>query len=459
MSTSTSTPTPPRTKISIAICGGGIGGLALAIGLLRHPHLSVHIYESAPAFAEIGAGVSFGPNAMRAMRLIDPSVQRGYDRRRTENEAADKKDAWFDFRWGMDLKRSPDGGPGGGRPGGGKAGEWFHSTIARGTGSSSIHRAHFLDELVALVPGECTSFGKHVEALTQLEDGDGDGGGRGRVEMNFKDGSTALADAVVGCDGIKSQVRVLLLGKENRAARAQFTGKYAYRGLIPMDRAVDLLGEELARNSQMYFGYHGHMLTFPIERGKTMNVVAFRTSKTGTWEDERWVVPMKREEMERDFDDWGQDVKSVLSLMEKTDLWALFDHPPAEKYYKGRVCLMGDAAHASTPHQGAGAGMALEDAYVLSNLLGLVEQVDEIDGAFRVFDATRRPRTQKLVTTSRECGETYDLENEDVGDDVQKLKRNLDERQRWIWDHDLEGDMVKAREMMMEERSRLHEKL
>jgi salicylate hydroxylase len=117
----------PDKKISIAICGGGIGGLSLAIGLLRYPHLNVHIYESAAAFAEIGAGVSFGPNAMRAMRLTNPSILRGYDQRRTENESKEKKDAWFDFRWGMDTRS-------------GKAGEWFHSTIARGTGQSSIHR-------------------------------------------------------------------------------------------------------------------------------------------------------------------------------------------------------------------------------------------------------------------------------------------------------------------------------
>jgi salicylate hydroxylase len=290
------------------------------------------------------------------------------------------------------------------------------------------------------VPKECATFGKHVEALTQLENG--------RVQIRFKDGSTAEADAVVGCDGIKSQVRLLLLGKDAPAARAQFTGKYAYRGLIPMDKAVDLLGDELARNSQMYFGYHGHMLTFPIERGKTMNVVAFKTSKTGKWEDQRWVVPMKREEMEKDFEDWGQDVKSVLSLMEKTDLWALFDHLPAETYYKGRVCLSGDAAHASTPHQGAGGGMALEDAYMLSGLLGEVKEVDGIEGAFSVYDAIRRERTQRLVITSREGGQMYELEDKDISDDVEKLRHNLDTRQRWIWDHDLKRDMAKAREMM-----------
>jgi hypothetical protein len=125
--TSSLTMSKPDKKISVAICGGGIGGLSLAIGLLRYPHLSVHIYESAPAFAEVGAGVSFGPNTMQAMKLIDPSILRGYDRRRTENEFEEKKDVWFDFRWGMDTKS-------------GKSGEWFHSTIAKGTGQSSIHR-------------------------------------------------------------------------------------------------------------------------------------------------------------------------------------------------------------------------------------------------------------------------------------------------------------------------------
>lgn len=277
--------------------------------------------------------------------------------------------------------------------------------------------------------------------------------------MKFKDGSTAEADAVIGCDGIKSQVRPMLLGKTSPAAHATFTGKYAYRGLIPMDKAAELLGDELARNSQMYFGYHGHILTFPIEQGKTMNVVAFRTSKSGKWEDERWVLPMKREDMEADFADWGQDVKSILSLLEKPDVWALFDHPPAATYYQGRVCLLGDSAHASTPHNGAGAGMALEDAYVLSELLGHVRRVDEIERAFEAFDGARRERSQRLVTASREAGRLYDLEDPDVGDDREKMVRNLTERYEWIWKYDIDRDMAKAREMMGTNRTTREEKL
>jgi salicylate hydroxylase len=266
--------------------------------------------------------------------------------------------------------------------------------------------------------------------------------------MNFADGSSAEAEAVIGCDGIKSSVRQNVLGADSPKSHATFTGKYAYRGLIPMEKAVDLLGDELARNSQMYFGYHGHILTFPIEQGRTMNVVAFKTSKTKKWEDDRWVLPMKREDMENDFQDWGQQVKSILSLMEKPDVWALFDHPPADAYFKGRVCLLGDSAHASTPHQGSGAGMALEDSYILSRLFKDVENVGQIEQAFQVYDRMRRARTQRLVTTSKEAGELYDLENPSVGDSVEKVKADLDDRFKWIWEHDLERDLVKAEEEM-----------
>jgi salicylate hydroxylase len=78
--------------------------------------------------------------------------------------------------------------------------------------------------------------------------------------------------------------------------------------------------------------------------------------------------------------------------------------------------------------------------------------VDEIEQVFGIYDATRRPRTQRLVTTSREGEETYELENKDVDDDEEKLRHNLAKRQRWIWNHDLESDMVKAREMMQRQR-------
>lgn len=101
--------------------------------------------------------------------------------------------------------------------------------------------------------------------------------------------------------------------------------------------------------------------------------------------------------------------------------------------------------HASTPHQGAGAGMAIEDALVLSRLLALVKDKKHIPAAFRAYDQLRRPRTQKLVTTSRDAGRLYDMQMPGVGEDVEKIKSNLAERWKWIWDFDLEEHVEEAK--------------
>lgn len=179
-----------------------------------------------------------------------------------------------------------------------------------------------------------------------------------------------------------------------------------------------------------------------------MNVVAFRTEPSGKWENEQWVLPMERSKMEADFSGWGDDSKSILSLMEKPDLWALFNHLPAPTYYKGRICLSGDAAHASTPHQGAGAGMALEDAYILSNVLGRVKEgsSEEIAAAFEAYNALRMERTEKLVATSAKAAEIYEFQ--EAGDDAEKVRAKLEGWYQWIWEHDLEKDLQEAFRMM-----------
>ncbi|KAI9053721.1 hypothetical protein LZ554_002672 [Drepanopeziza brunnea f. sp. 'monogermtubi'] len=416
----------PKGDFHVAICGGGIGGLCMAIGLL-HQQVSCTIYEAAPAFAEIGAGVSFGPNAVRAMTLIDPAIKAGYDKIATSNAAPEKKRCWFDFSLGQkDATCGEEGTP-------------VAEVVAGEVGQSSVHRAHFLDQLVKLVPAGVAQFGKRLENVEKVGE---------KMKLTFQDGTTAEADAVIGCDGVKSRTRHILLGKEHEAANARFTGKYAYRGLIPMKKAVGVLGMDLAGNSQMYMGRHGHVLTFPIEGGKTMNVVAFQSKADGKWDNEKWVLPMKKEDMFRDFEGWGESVQRILSLMEKPDVWALFDHPPAPTYFKGRLAILGDAAHASTPHQGAGAGQAIEDAFVMSGLLGQVKSVDEIEKAFYAYDAVRRPRSQKVVTTSREAAALYEFEDESMGTDLEKIRKRLLERCDWIWDEDLPQQLKKAQDIM-----------
>ncbi len=135
-----------------------------------------------------------------------------------------------------------------------------------------------------------------------------------------------------------------------------------------------------------------------------MEAVAAISSRV-TWDSKDWEIPSNHEEILADFQGWGEPIQNVLSLMGKPDIWALFEVPPAKTYFKGRVYMTGDTTHASTPHQASGAGMAIEDAYVLSNPLGQVEDLSHIEAAFKAFDAVRRARTQKLVATSRECGE------------------------------------------------------
>lgn len=421
-----------ENPFTVALIGGGIGGLSLAVGLSQH-NVPFHVYEGALAFAEIGAGVGFGPNARQAMALIDPRIKKGYDKHATTNYNEDNKDHFFQFRMGMDGR---------GRTEGLKAGCLISEPGGEGKGMNMIHRARFLDELIALIPSECASFGKRLRNVEAVEEG---------VRMYFEDGTTAEASAVIGCDGVKSKVRQSLFGKKSDAI---FTGKYAYRGLLPMQKAVDLLGEQRARNAQAYIGYGGHVLTMQVERGEIMNVVAFRTKSDGEWSDPGWVLPMRVDDMNRDFAEWGEDVKKVLALMEKPDLWALFDHSPIPQLWQGRVCLLGDAGHASTPHQGSGAGMALEDAYVLSGLLGQVRSANELEAAFEAYSRVRLPRAIKLVETSRACGEIYQFLGPDTSDDVRKIDDNLRARYNWIWDEDLANELTNATEIFQRLRSK-----
>lgn len=152
--------------LSIAIVGGGIGGLSTAIGLLSHS-IPITIYESAAAFAEIGAGVSLGPNAAQAMKLIDPRMYTGFQKCGTNNAWEDRQHFWFSFRRGdADGKKGDNGS--------GREGEVESDKGSRGsevtgtrfcdlwceTGQTSVHRARFLDELIALVPKEVAQFGK-----------------------------------------------------------------------------------------------------------------------------------------------------------------------------------------------------------------------------------------------------------------------------------------------------------
>lgn len=121
--------------------------------------------------------------------------------------------------------------------------------------------------------------------------------------------------------------------------------------------------------------------------------------------------------------------------------------PPTPSYAFGNITLLGDAAHASTSHAGAGAGMAVEDALVLCELLAdpHVHPLNDISQIFSAYDAVRRPRTQRLVQHSRESAMLFQMRHAGVGDDLEKLKQNLQVRQKWIWEMNMNEHLEEAR--------------
>ena len=306
-----------------------------------------------------------------------------------------------------------------------------------------VHRARFLEELVALVPRGTARFGKSLVGIEDVVDGDGND----RLRLRFADGERVVVDAVVGCDGVKSKTREILMGKENDV-NPQFTGEYGYRALVPENIAREVIGDELAMNGQLYLGYGGWIITYPVEHGKFINMVAVKSKKDKKWDDENWIIPSTKEEMMSDFEGWGKELVELISRFENRDKWGFFDLPHTKEYYHGRLCLLGDSAHASTPNLGAGAGMAFEDAYILSNLLGTVKGAEEVDGAFRAFDAVRRPRTQKLIIGSRMAGVVNAFEGEGILDELEKVQPDIDARYRWVWDYDLEARLDEATKLL-----------
>lgn len=231
-------------KLDVAIVGGGIAGLSLAIGLLNHK-IKVTVYEQAFNFGEIGAGVFFHPNAVRAMDGIDPRITASFYKVANTSAFQDLRKVYFSYR----TAEGPN------------AGRLIAQPEIPGP-HGGAHRARFLDELIKLVPGDVARLGKRVTGIDESIS---------RVKLSFEDGSTAEHDCVVGCDGVHSIVRQHILGLDDPAAQAVFTGGYCHRGLIPMDKAIGLVGKELALNSQSHLGHGAHLLTFPVDDRKTLN--------------------------------------------------------------------------------------------------------------------------------------------------------------------------------------------
>ncbi|KAE8363621.1 hypothetical protein BDV27DRAFT_129719 [Aspergillus caelatus] len=413
---------------TVTIVGGGIGGLVLAAGLLRRK-VPVRIYEAAHAFAEIGLGLSIGPAAHRTMPLIDPQIREIYDSLVTTHADSPGyesfRQTWFEIVWAS----------------GAREGETLMNLKALPSGQTTLRRADFLDALVNLIPPEIVQFGKRLESLEETAEG---------VSLRFDDGTIAIADVVVGCDGIKSKVKESMLPEESKEKQPQYSGMYGYRAVLDMDEMVEAVGEQRARVSTMYVGNGAYGISYPIMRAKKVNFGLYILSEK--WDCDTWVRPAKRDEMRQDASNMGRYVNAVIERMPDPSQWAIFEHPHISTYSRSKVAILGDAAHASTPHQGAGAGQAIEDAHVIAELLGdpRVTKPEDAVAAFKAYDEVRRPRSQRVVTSSKENAYLLCLCLDGVGDDEEKLKETWNQRLRWLWDLDIQEQAEEARKKMIE---------
>ena len=415
----------PRQQLDIAVVGGGLGGLSLAIGLVQRG-LSAQVYEGASNWTDGGAGLVFAKNSMNAMKKISPDIYAAFAKRSSGQGWESKKTTYMDYRNG-----NTDG-------------ELVTSVICDNTGQESVHRTLFAKDLVSLLPEGSFHMGKRLVDITTQPNS--------RYTLNFADGKSVDADVVVGSDGIKSRCRQLLLGADSSEAIPKFAKEFAYRGMVPMEKAVAVLGEEFARNSMVNMAQDSLTTTYPVEKGTLLNLVACKSLQN--WDHDEWVIPSTPEAVKADFAGCGPVMQKVVSLMDKPSKWALFDHPECSTFAKGNFALIGDAAHASTPHQGAGCGQAFEDALIMCSLLAdqAVKGPAQVKEAFAAYDAVRRPRTLQVVNSSRENGEICMMRGESTGSDFSKIKKSLDERFFWIWHEDLDQQVETAR-------ATLHERL
>ncbi|KHO01450.1 mannitol 1-phosphate dehydrogenase [Metarhizium album ARSEF 1941] len=410
---------PPCENLHVGIIGGGLAGLALGIGL-SYRHVSFTIFEAAPGLNAIGAGISLGPNTTRAMALIDPALREGYEKIAVKNRSPERQHNFADF-----LLAEPGFG----------AARGFHGAAvgSRDFVRSGAHRKDLLGTMMSLLPPDgCVRFGSKAASVCQVGS---------RVHVNFEDGQVAEFDAVVGCDGGKGITRRAVLGQEfPDQVQLTYSGRYVYRALVPPGKAHELLGG-YADDSKIFIGQGRYFAAYPTSGG-CFNFVGGRQTDE-PWTHSHSTQQVSKEDMRSDFD--GCDPR-LLRLLEwaKPLRWGLFHHVDTPTYTRGRIVLLGDVAHASTPHQGAGAGQCFEDALVLSHLLGEIRHVGEIPAALEVYDSICRPRAQEIVRTSNETGLMYTMKHPQCKDDVAKIVANAKGRSQWIWTHDLKADLVKA---------------
>ncbi|KAI4718772.1 monooxygenase [Aureobasidium sp. EXF-10727] len=421
------------TMPTCVVCfSAGIGGLALAISLHKKG-VSFTLYEGAKEYSVVGAGIGFAPNGMRTMDLIEPAFRPLYEKICVGNKGEDNQDIFFE---GMLLEE----GLGQDQPWFGKS-AWGHPDFDR----KSAHRKALLEIMTSFIPIENVKFNKYLKSIEQHPD---------KVVLRFADGQVAEASVLAGADGIKSIVRehVLKPSFPNEIAPV-YADAYCYRAVIPMAEAYPILGD-LTNVAKFYFGHDRSAVTYRITGGEEFNFL-FCVADAKPWTLEKAVTEKTTHEaMMADFEGSGVDPRFRELLAKAQPIkWGFFHHWRTSTYYRGRVALLGDAAHASLPFQAAGAAQGLEDALVLSNVLAKAAGAHEaaadmapyIQVGLEAYDSVRRPRAQRQLEQAAEVGKMIFFQHKETGSDMGKILPRLQQgRFDWLWFHDMDEDVVKA---------------
>lgn len=385
--------------LSVAVIGGGIGGAAAALSLLK-AGLDVHVFEQAREFREVGAGIQVSPNASRILHglgLADALSRMGV-----------KPQAWHQRRWedGRTLLRTPIAGA---------------MEEAFGAPHYQMHRADVLNTLLDAIPGDRLHVG---HALASFEDQGS------QIVAQFQNGVTFRSDLLVGADGIHSTVRSQMFG----AARPHFTGCACYRGLVPAERVAHL---RIPVEAQIWMGPGKHFVHYYVRNGEFLNFVA--VIDQDSWTQESWTDEGDVADAVAAFEGWHPQIRGILDAVEATFIWALFDRLPMERWSTGRVTLLGDACHAMLPFMAQGAAQAIEDGATLAACLA--EAGADVAGALKRYETMRLPRTAHVQSLAAHNKVRFHLPDgpEQEARDAEMAKNVTDwslQTVAWLYGHD-----------------------
>jgi 2-polyprenyl-6-methoxyphenol hydroxylase-like FAD-dependent oxidoreductase len=345
------------------IVGAGIGGLATAIALRQQGH-EVQVVEAAAELREIGAGVVLGANAMQALDRLGV-----YDTVRAAGFPI-VRISLLDHHGQMlnDIDTLP-----------------FTRRI--GYDNLAIHRADLQRILLASLPPGVVQLGKTLERFEQKGN---------EVATYFTDGSHLEGQALIGADGIRSRVRRQLLPD----SQPRYAGYTCWRGVIE----AQALGLPAGRSTESW-GRAGRFGVVPLGNGQVYWFACINSSQAQN----PYYRAFRLADLQRHFAGYHSPIPELLALTsDEQVIWGdIIDLAPLKRFHFGRVLLLGDAAHATTPNMGQGAGQAVEDAAVLADCLA---QAPSTEAAFQAFDQQRRPRTTRIVRQSWQLGRIAQME-------------------------------------------------